>query len=58
MLYHLGFPLNVFTSFIAASRIAGWTAHLLEQYAHNRLLRPRALYEGETARPYPRGRAE
>lgn len=53
VLYHLGFPLNVFTSFIAASRIAGWTAHLLEQYANNRLIRPRALYEGETARPYP-----
>ena len=53
VLYHLGFPLNMFTSFIAASRIAGWTAHLLEQYADNRLIRPRALYEGETARPYP-----
>ena len=55
VLYHLGFPLNMFTSFIAASRIAGWSAHLLEQYADNRLIRPRALYEGETARPYPPG---
>lgn len=55
VLYHLGFPLNMLTSFIAASRIAGWTAHLLEQYADNRLIRPRALYEGETARPYPPG---
>ena len=56
VLYHLGFPLNMFTSFIATSRIAGWTAHLLEQYADNRLIRPRALYEGEMTRPYPPGR--
>jgi citrate synthase len=34
------------------SRIAGWTAHLLEQYADNRLVRPNALYQGEDNRSY------
>ena len=33
-----------------SSRIAGWCAHALEQYAHNRLIRPRALYTGELNR--------
>jgi citrate synthase len=31
---------------IASSRVTGWTAHILEQYANNRLIRPRALYRG------------
>ena len=43
----------MFTSFIVASRVAGWTAHILEQYADNRLIRPRSLYQGSPARPYP-----
>lgn len=46
VLYQLGFPLDLFTSFIAASRIAGWCAHAMEQYASNRLIRPRAKYVG------------
>lgn len=50
VLYHLGFPLNVFTNVIASTRIVGWSAHLLEQYAHNRLIRPRALYTGHRGR--------
>jgi len=37
---------------IAVSRIAGWTAHLLEQYADNRLIRPRAEYVGPPRRPF------
>ncbi len=53
VLYHLGFPLSMFTSFIVCSRVAGWTAHVLEQYANNRLIRPRAQYEGSPPRPYP-----
>jgi citrate synthase len=52
VLYCLGFPLNMFTCFIASSRLAGWTAHLLEQYADNRLIRPRALYRGPTGLTY------
>jgi citrate synthase len=50
VLYHLGFPLNVFTNVIASSRIVGWSAHMLEQYAHNRLIRPRARYIGHRGR--------
>ena len=55
VLYHLGFPLSMFTSFIVCSRVSGWTAHVLEQYANNRLIRPRALYDGSAPRPYPAG---
>lgn len=48
--YHmLGIPIALFTPVFAVSRIAGWTAHVLEQYANNRLIRPRAEYTG--ARP-------
>ncbi len=45
--YHmLGIPTDLFTPIFAVSRVAGWTAHLLEQYADNRLIRPRAEYVG------------
>jgi citrate synthase len=42
----LGIPVDLFVPVIAVSRIAGWTANLLEQYADNRLIRPRADYVG------------
>jgi citrate synthase len=44
--YALGIPINLFTPIFAVSRISGWTAHVLEQYANNRLIRPRAEYIG------------
>jgi citrate synthase len=44
--YALGIPIDLFTPIFAVSRIAGWTAHVLEQYANNRLIRPRAEYVG------------
>jgi citrate synthase len=44
--YALGIAIELFTPIFAVSRIAGWTAHVLEQYAHNRLIRPRADYIG------------
>ncbi len=45
--YHaLGIPVDLFTPIFAVSRVAGWTAHVLEQYANNRLIRPRAEYIG------------
>jgi citrate synthase len=44
--YVLGIPIDLFTPIFAVSRISGWTAHFLEQYAHNRLIRPRAEYNG------------
>jgi citrate synthase len=46
MYYVIGMPIDLFTPFFAISRMAGWTAHLLEQYADNRLIRPRAEYTG------------
>jgi citrate synthase len=44
--YSLGISLDLFTPIFAVSRISGWTAHILEQYANNRLIRPRAEYTG------------
>jgi len=44
--YVLGMPIDLFTPFFAVSRMSGWTAHILEQYANNRLIRPRAEYTG------------
>ncbi len=45
--YHvLGIPIDLFTPIFVASRVAGWTAHVMEQYANNRLIRPRAEYVG------------
>jgi citrate synthase len=45
--YHsLGSTSILFTPIFAVSRISGWTAHVLEQYANNRLIRPRAEYVG------------
>ena len=44
--YALQIPIDLFTPIFAVSRISGWTAHVLEQYANNRLIRPRAEYVG------------
>jgi citrate synthase len=55
VLYHLGFPLALFTNFVASARISGWSAHIFEQYANNRLIRPRALYTGQRGRQLPAG---
>ena len=44
--YTLGIPIDLFTPLFAVSRISGWTAHCLEQYANNRLIRPRTDYIG------------
>ena len=44
--YQLGLDPDLFTTIFALSRTAGWTAHLLEQWADNRLIRPRAQYVG------------
>ncbi len=51
--YHsLGIPSELFTPIFAVSRTSGWTAHILEQYANNRLIRPRAEYTGSPIRKY------
>jgi citrate synthase len=44
--YALKIPIDLYTPVFAVSRISGWTAHILEQYANNRLIRPRAEYIG------------
>jgi citrate synthase len=44
--YSLGIPVDLFTPIFAVSRMSGWTAHILEQYKNNRLIRPRAEYTG------------
>ncbi len=46
--YTLGIPIDLYTPIFAVSRMSGWTAHILEQYANNRLIRPRAEYTGPT----------
>lgn len=49
--YHvLGIPTDFFTPIFAVARISGWTAHVLEQLSNNRLIRPRAIYTGESGR--------
>src|SRR5918992_1280640 len=44
--YALRIPIDLYTPIFAVSRMSGWTAHVLEQYANNRLIRPRAEYVG------------
>jgi citrate synthase len=50
--YLLGLPTDEFTPFFAMSRVSGWAAHVMEQLANNRLIRPRAEYVGPPPRPY------
>jgi citrate synthase len=50
--YYMGLDQDLFTPIFAVSRIAGWTAHVIEQLQNNRLFRPRAIYPGEKNLPY------
>src|SRR5579875_1057853 len=50
--YVLGIPVELYTPVFAVSRISGWTAHVLEQYANNKLIRPLAEYTGSTNLKY------
>jgi citrate synthase len=50
--YMMGIPLDLYTPIFAVSRISGWTGHILEQYADNKLIRPRAEYIGPRNVPY------
>jgi citrate synthase len=52
LLYNLGIPPDLMTPVFAASRIAGWTAHVLEQQQDNRLYRPLSEYTGPMDLPY------
>jgi citrate synthase len=48
----LGIPTDLFTPVFAVSRMAGWTAHVMEQHADNRLIRPDSEYVGEAPRAF------
>jgi citrate synthase len=52
LFYSLGVPVDLFTPVIAAGRIAGWAANIVEQHDDNRLIRPRADYVGPARRAY------
>jgi citrate synthase len=52
LLADLGIAKDEFTCVFACSRMAGWSAHVLEQYAHNRLIRPQATYVGPAVHPF------
>ena len=55
LLHGLGLPRELFTPVFAVGRVAGWTAHCLEQLREGRLIRPRAEYVGPRGRRWPGG---
>jgi citrate synthase len=48
--YMMGIDLDLYTPIFAMSRVTGWTAHVLEQYANNRIIRPTSIYNGPELR--------
>lgn len=50
--FTLGIPVPQYTPIFVASRITGWAAHIMEQHANNRLIRPRASYSGPSLRKW------
>ena len=48
--YMMGFDIDMFTPFFVMARITGWTAHIMEQQANNRLIRPLSQYNGHVQR--------
>ncbi len=50
--YALGIPVPQYTPIFVAARITGWAAHIMEQHANNRLIRPRANYVGPDLRKW------
>lgn len=51
-LFSLGIPSDEFPCMFACGRMAGWSAHVLEQLANNRLIRPQATYSGPVVHPF------
>jgi citrate synthase len=51
--HYLGIPTDLFTAVFSVSRIAGWTSHVMEQHADNRLIRPDSEYIGEHSLSWP-----
>jgi len=52
MLYYIGIPVDMFTPMFAASRIGGWSAHVIEQYYDNVLIRPQSEFIGPREQHY------
>ena len=50
--FTMGIPVPQYTPIFVASRITGWCAHIMEQHAHNRLIRPRVAYTGPAPRKW------
>ena len=50
--YQMGIPIDLYTPIFAMSRVGGWVAHIREQYADNRIMRPRARYVGPEDREF------
>lgn len=50
--YTLGIPIDLFTPIFAMSRVAGWTAHVMEQLMDNRIMRPDSVYWGPQDQQY------
>ena len=48
----LGIPADLGTSIFAVGRMAGWCAHVIEQHAHNRLIRHESEYTGPTGKKW------
>ncbi len=51
--YLMGFEIDIFTPIFVMSRLSGWSAHIFEQQANNKLIRPSSVYIGEEVRPVP-----
>jgi citrate synthase len=49
--YALGLEVSLYTPIFVMSRVTGWSAHVIEQLDHNRIIRPRARYTGPEVRP-------
>ena len=50
--YMLGIPIQLYTPIFVSSRVTGWAAHIIEQFAHNRLIRPAHIYNGPSQRNF------
>ncbi len=51
--YLLGIPIELYTPIFVIARVTGWSAHMIEQLEHNRLIRPKAIYEGPNNVAFP-----
>ena len=52
LFYMMGIPIELYTPIFTIARIAGWSAHVIEQHDDNRLIRPASEYTGPDLRPY------